>query len=83
MEFAFACPDPSTAGGFLFDSLNCLDMWFSRSGLHGPAAYLNYRGIEQGLRCQGQHLHTNVYNVGTVVIDGVEAELVTHTVPTV
>lgn len=24
--FGFACPDPSTAGGFLFDSLNCLNM---------------------------------------------------------
>ena len=83
MVFAFACPDPSTAGGFLFDSLNCLDMWFSRSGLQGPTANLNYRGIEQGLRCQGQHLHTKVHNVGTVVIDEVEAELVTNTVPTV
>ena len=83
MVFAFACPNSSTAGGFLFDSLNCLDMWFSRSGLNGPTAYLNYRGIEQALRCQGQHLQTNVHNVGTVDIDEVEAELVTDTVPTV
>ena len=58
-------------------------MWFSRSGLQGPTANLNYRGIEQGLRCQGQHLHTNVHNVVTVVIDEFEAELVTNTVPTV
>ena len=80
---ALACRDPSTAGGFLFDSLNCLDMWFSRNGLPDPATYINHLGIEQGLRCKGRHLHTNVDNVDTGVIKGIEADLVTHTLPTV
>lgn len=58
-------------------------MWFSRSGLPDPAALFKYLGIKQGLLCKGRHLHTNVDQVDTGAINWVEADPVTHIVPTV
>ena len=61
--WASVCPNPSAAGGFLFGSLNCLDMWLSRSGLPDPAAWNKHLGIGQELRCRGRHLYKNVDHV--------------------
>ena len=58
-------------------------MWFSRNGLTDPDAQYNYRGTEQGLQCKRRHLDTNVDNVDAGIINWVETDLVTHTVPTV
>ena len=64
LVWASVCPNQSAAGGFLFGSLNWLDMWFSRSGLPDPAAWNKYLDIGQGLRCRRRHLHSNVDQVG-------------------
>ena len=60
---ALACLDPSTAGGFLFGSLDWFDMWFSRSGLPDPAAQNKYLAAGQGLRYWGRHLLSKVEHV--------------------